>query len=171
MNRWYHSLLLLPLALTPAFAADEKAPEPISIEADRMEIDQTRGTSHYQGNVVLQRGELRIQADEITLHTSNNKLQRAVAEGQPVVLQQPGDTNSAPLRAEATHMEYLPATERVELSGQAHLWRDGNEFSGERISYDLKQQLVKASGNEQGEGRVRVLLQPAEKEPATGERQ
>ncbi len=160
MPRWPLSLLLLlPLSL-PAEQTTGK-PAPITIEADRLELDQKRGSSHYQGNVLLQQGALQIKADSITLHTVNKKLQRAVAKGQPATLLQQGDTPETAMRAEAQLMEYLPQNGQVELTGQARLWRNGNEFSGEQISYNLKQQLVKASGSEQGDGRVRVLLQPA----------
>lgn len=154
MPRWPLSLLLLLPLLVAA------APAPITIEADRLELDQKHGSSHYQGNVVLQQGGLQIKADSITLHTVNKKLQRAVAKGQPATLLQQGDTPESAMRAEAQLMEYHPQGERVELQGEARLWRNGNEFSGEQISYDLKQQLVKASGSGQGDGRVRVLLQP-----------
>jgi lipopolysaccharide transport protein LptA len=88
------------------------------------------------------------------------KLQRAVAEGAPATLLQQGDSETGPIRAEAARMEYLLQSKEIQLTGKARLWRDGNEFSGEQISYNLKQQLVKASGNTQGDGRVRVLLQP-----------
>jgi lipopolysaccharide export system protein LptA len=162
-------LLSLPLAADDASAATPDKPAPITIEADRLELDQKRGSSHYQGNVLLQQGGLQIKADSITLHTVNKKLHRAVAKGQPATLLQLGETPESAMRAEALLMEYHPQSERVELSGKARLWRNGNEFSGEQISYDLKQQLVKASGSEQGNGRVRVLLQPESDTPPSEE--
>ncbi len=164
MRRWpINLLLILPLSLAAAQTAQK--PAPITIEADRLELDQKRGSSHYRGNVLLQQGGLQIKADSITLYTVNKKLQRAVAEGLPATLLQQGDTPETAMRAEAQRMEYLPQSGQVELLGQARLWRNGNEFSGEQISYNLKQQLVKASGSEQGDGRVRVLLQPETSAP------
>ncbi len=158
------SLLLLLSLTSPLAAAQEggkKAP-PVSIEADRLELDQGRGVSHYLGNVVMSRGSLSIRADKVTLHTENNKLKRAVASGKPVTLvRQPGDEGEA-VRAEANEMEYLPSAEQIKLRGNARLWRDGNEFSGEQIDYNLKQQVVRASGDREKEGRVRVILQPEE---------
>ena len=159
MKHWPLSLLLLlPLSVLAAPAANTTAA--VSIEADRMELDQKQGTSHYHGNVVLQQGGLQIKADSITLYSEKKKLQRAVAKGNPATLLQQSDDNKSPLRATALHMEYLPQSEKVKLKGQAQLWRDGNKFSGELISYDLKQRIVKATGDKQGDGRVRVLLQP-----------
>lgn len=161
-HRLLSLLLLLPLPLAaeqPATAATDKA-APVTIEADRMELNQKLGTSHYQGRVILVQGALRIEAETITLYSVEKKLRRAVAEGSPATLLQQGDEEAGPIRGEAAHMEYLPLARAIELSGQARLWRDGDEFSGEQISYNLEQQLVKASGAPQGDGRVRVLLQP-----------
>lgn len=157
-------LLLLPLPL----AAEQPAPErpvPVTIEADRMELNQKLGTSHYQGGVVLVQGTLEIRAEHITLYSVEKRLQRALAEGNPATLLQQGEEGEGAIRAEATSMEYLPQSRAIQLSGKARLWRDGNEFSGEQINYDLNQQLVRATGATQGDGRVRVLLQPDETTP------
>jgi lipopolysaccharide export system protein LptA len=103
---------------------------------------------------------MQITADSITLYSVEKKLQRVIAEGTPATLLQQGNSEAGPIRAEAAHMEYQLQSKEIQLSGKARLWRDGNEFSGEQISYNLKQQVVKASGSTQGDGRVRVLLQP-----------
>lgn len=172
MKLWPLSLLLLSLAsiaaeLAPSSGPGERAP--ITIEADSMELNQGSGTNHYRGNVVLVRGTLQIRADSILLYTRGKQLQRAVAEGNPVHLQQQGSSDDEPMRAESLYMEYLPQSESIELKGKAQLWRDGNKFSGDRIRYDLRRQTVKASGDEQGEGRVRVLLQPTDKDESVEE--
>lgn len=153
-------LLSLPVTAAPPTADTADKPLPVTIEADHLELDQKRGTSHYQGRVILVQGPMQINAESITLYSVEKKLQRAVAEGAPATLLQQGDSKAGPIRAEATRMEYLLQSKEILLTGKARLWRDGNEFSGEQISYNLKQQLVKASGNTQGDGRVRVLLQP-----------
>ncbi|MEN8170257.1 MAG: lipopolysaccharide transport periplasmic protein LptA [Pseudomonadota bacterium] len=159
-------LLLLPLTLSAGPAATDTANKstPVSIEADRMELDQAHGTSTYQGNVILIQGGLRLKAERITLYTVEKQLNRVVSEGKPTTMEQPKDDNRAPLHAEAEWIEYLPLQQTVQLKGKAQLRQNGNEFSGEHIRYDLKKQLVRASGNKQGDGRVRVLLQPANDE-------
>jgi lipopolysaccharide export system protein LptA len=152
-------LLSLPVAAAPPPVKTDK-PVPLTIEADHLELDQKHGTSHYQGRVILMQGTLQIKADNVTLYSVEKKLRRVVAEGSPTTLLQQGDGETSPLRAEAARMEYMLQSREIQLSGKARLWRDGNEFSGEQISYNLQQQLVKASGDTQGDGRVRVLLQP-----------
>ncbi len=169
MKFWPVSLLLLSLPLAaaePTSSATADKPVPITIEADYLELDQKKGTSHYRGKVILIRGELQIEADSITLHTTDKQLRRAVAKGSPVHLQQQATTDAGAMRAQAEHMVYQPQNELIQLRGNAQLWRDGNEFKSEQISYNLKKQLVKASGDKQGDSRVRVLLQPEAAPPA-----
>ncbi len=151
--------LLLPLSLNAAPVTANSAP--ITIEADQLELDQRRGTSHYRGNVLLTQGGLQIKAARLTLYSAGQQLQRVEITGNPATLSQQGETPQETLRAEAQRMEYQPREGLIVLRGAAQLWRDGNEFSGDEIRYDLKRQRVKASGDaEQGGGRVRVLLQP-----------
>ena len=171
MKLWHLSLLLLwPLQLAAQPATTSTKPLPVSIEADQLELDQGKGISHYRGNVVLTRGGLRIEAERITLYTREKKLQRAHAEGGPVNLTQEATAETGELHAEAASMDYLPQNELIKLKGNAHLWHDGNKFSGEQIQYNLKQQVVKASGDKQGDGRVKVILQPETSEQ-DGEKQ
>jgi len=170
MHRWPLSLLLLPLVLSAAPPSPE--PTPVTIEADRMELDQRLGTSRYLGHVILLQGKLQIHADSITLYSAEGGLIRAQVEGNPATLKQEGDGTQT-LRAEAMQMEYMPHQQVVELKGKAKLSQGGNEFSGEQISYDLGQQLVRASGVPAEDGdksRVRVLLQPMEQETTPEEK-
>lgn len=166
MKSWPISLLLLPLSLI----AHAATPGPITIEAERMELDQAKGTSTYRGNVVLTRDALRLYGDTLTLYTVKKKLQRVVTTGTPARLDQAATAGGGAVHAEADWLEYLPPQQQVLLKGHALLLREGNEMSGEQISYDLEQQLVKASGDDGGSGRVKVILQPQEEDTPQGEK-
>ena len=170
MNYLHFSLLLLlPLSLNAAQPATNGT-APFTVEADQMELDQTKGTSTYSGNVTLIQGGLELRAERITLYTVNRQLQRVVSEGKPTSMERQQGGQEPPLRARAEWIEYQPQQQLVQLRGKALLWHDGNEFSGEQISYDLEQKLVRASGDKQGDSRVRVLLQPANEVPSTEKR-
>ncbi|MBE0509400.1 MAG: lipopolysaccharide transport periplasmic protein LptA [Chromatiales bacterium] len=153
--------LLLALPLGP-LCADE-APAPISIEADRLEISQPDGRSLYQGQVVLQQGELRLEADTLQLQQQQGQLQRAIADGTPVRLQLPDDQSAQLIRAQALHMDYDISNNSIELKGEAVLWRGGDEFRGQLLRYNIEQRSVQASGHQPtdgSDGRVRIILQP-----------
>lgn len=155
------ALLLLPLPLLAA------APQgPITIEADRLELSQMDGRSHYQGNVEMQQGEMQLRADNLQLEQQQGQLQRAIADGQPVFLRLPDEQSGGLIRAEARYIDYHFGQDRIELKGEAVLWRGGDEFRGEHLIYHITQRTVQAFGRTNGadegggDGRVRIILQP-----------
>jgi lipopolysaccharide export system protein LptA len=164
MTRLFASLLLLLLpGLLPA---QEPLREPISVEADRLEMDSATGLSTYQGNVEMRQGNMLLRADTVVLHSRGRELQMAVADGSPVYLEQTDAKTGEVIKANALHVEYRIAKGQLEMKEQAHLWRGKDEFSGDHIIYDLSKHVVRAFGQKEGseEGRVRVILQPRKEE-------
>ena len=142
-------------------AAVAETTGPIQVEADRLELDQKKGVSLYQGHVRLQRGKTLLRAERLELHGASGKVTLAIADGQPVHLEMRDQESGRITRAEAQHVEYRFNEKQIELLGKARLWRDGDRFSGEKLLYDDGKQQVHAFGNnEQNNGRVRVILQP-----------
>lgn len=158
------TLLLLLLATGRVLALAEDRSQPITLKAARVEIDQQKGISTYEGSVELQQGSMVITAARIVVRHKNNEVSRIEADGTPVTIRQRPAPDKEETRAEARHMEYDPKTATMLLTGQAHIWQEGNEFSGETITYDSQRGMVRASGSEQKGGgkkeRVEVILQP-----------
>jgi len=164
--------LPLLLAVGRAHALADDHSQPITLKADRVEIDQKKGLSTYEGSVELQQGSMLIKANRIVVHNKGNQVTHLEADGTPVQIRQRPAPNKDETRAEARHVEYDPKTATVYLTGQAHIWQDGNEFSGETITYDSRQSIVRASGSattntsgseqkgEQKKGRVEVIIKP-----------
>lgn len=162
-------LILLLSCLTMAAVAAEK--QPITVEADRLEMNNSTGFSNYRGNVVITQGNLKLRADSVSLYSRGNELQRAEATGSPVHLERPDPETGELIKANAAFIKYLIPEGRLEMKGDAHLWRGKDEFSGEQIVYELNKRVVRASSkNDDGgqKGRVKVILQPAKQgeEPA-----
>ena len=152
--------LLLAILLLIGVTAGNAA-EPIDIEADRAAFDERAGTSLFQGDVRLRRGDLTISADKITLYRKGGRLERAMAEGKPARYTQKlpdGET----VHAEAQTIEYLPLGEELRLTGSAELRRGKNRFIGERIIYHIGSDRVEASGNGGGKQRVHAVIYPDE---------
>ncbi len=151
-------LLLLPVAL----AAQEIPHEPISVVADRLEMSSESGISTYEGNVEMRQGSMRLRADSLQLQSSGTTLQAARARGKPATLERTDPQTGEQLKANAAHIEYRISDGVLELKDGAHLWRGKDEFSGDHITYELDNQVVRASGQKNGkeDGRVRVILQP-----------
>jgi lipopolysaccharide export system protein LptA len=156
------SLLALLLLLPSLSAVAETGTNtgPITVEADRLELNQKSGISIYQGHVRLEQKGMLLQSDRLELHNDGKKLQLAIADGTPVHLEQTDPQTGELTRAEAQHMEYRFSDGQLELTGKAHLWRSSDEMSGNHLIYDSTNRTVRAFGNKQGNGRVKVILQP-----------
>lgn len=142
----HRSMVLLGIAWLsglagPSFAAERRADaQAIEVSADRLQVDERAQRATYSGNVVVRRGDLMIAADRVLIQGSGKQVQRIVASGSPVKLKQ------ADRRGDGQQLIYEPRQDRITLSGDAHIWQDRNEVSGERITYLLREQRTEVTG-------------------------
>ena len=168
--RQLHNKLLITLLLLPslAFALPSDREKPIDIEADHAQLDDEKGVTQYKGTAILTQGTLRIEGDTITFYYDENKqLTKAVAQGQFAKYQQVQKPGEKPIRASALQMEYHAQSQKIYLLGKGHVWQNGDEFSGDRIEYDITKNIVNASSKPVKEGttprkgeRIHIIIQP-----------
>ncbi len=144
-----------------ALSSDKQ--QPLTIEADTVEIDDKAGVSVYQGNVVAVQGTLELKADTVTIYSPQRVLDKVVAVGNPASFKQRPDNKSEDVRAKAQRMEYYADKEKLILLEGGHLWQGKDEFSGNRIEYDMRLDVVNASMSSTGKERVRIIIQPRDK--------
>jgi len=165
----YHTIIVsimmlfsAPLLAAPPEQAAAIKEQPISIYADRLSIDDTTGTSLYHGHVELQQGDLNFSGDELEITQKEGTIILMQAKGQPAHFKR---RNPEPLRAQAMRIDYDNDKGEVILRGEAQLWQNGDQFSGEIIHYYIDSRRVQAQGDSQGKqgsGRVHVLIRPKE---------
>lgn len=141
-----------------ALATDQD--QPIAIEADSLSIDDKQGVSTYRGNVRVTQGSIEVLADTVTVKSPGRELKEVICVGAPASFRQQLDGEDGEVRAAAQTIVIYPPEDRVVLTGNAHLWRGKNEFSGNRIEYDSAKDIVRASAAPAGDQRVRVIIQP-----------
>ncbi len=146
---------LLMLSLNMAFA--EESADTITIQADRLSLNEKAGSSLYSGNVELRQGDLLFLSDTLMITSVQGALVRLQATGAPASFERQGST---PLKAAAKVIVYDADADRVSLEGDANLWQGGDHFSGNLIEYQIKANRVVAQGGGRGDGRVHVTLQP-----------
>jgi lipopolysaccharide export system protein LptA len=146
--------------------AQQPSRGPITVEADRLEMDNASGISTYEGDVEMRHGSMLLRADTVVLHSRGSELQKAVADGAPVYLERTDPQTGELIKANAVHVEYRLDEGVLEMQQRAHLWRGEDEFSGDHIIYELDNRVVRAFGQKDGTdgGRVRVILQPREEQ-------
>ena len=83
---------LISVAAVLAAAAAPSGPslgldfsQPIAVNADSFLADLNNSTGTYTGNVIVTQGEVRLHADEVTVHAPGGRASRMEANGNVVV--------------------------------------------------------------------------------------
>lgn len=129
--------------------ADTSAP--VEMSADNLSVNQADGSATFTGNVTIAQGEMKLQANEVTVIYAEGGQQRIKslkAEGQVTLV-------SGPDAAEAREALYDVETGMVDLMGDVILTQGQNVLTGDKMQVSL------ADGTAQVQGRVRSVLQPA----------
>lgn len=160
-------------ALSPnSMGLESDKSQPITIQADYAEISEAVGTAIYQGNVQLNQGSLQIYSDRIVVFSNDKKkVEKVVATGSPASFEQQLESNKPKVVAKANDIEYQPLNSKLILSHQAELTQGDNLFEGERIEYNIKLQILNASGDidsakdgTKPKTRVKMVLPPPTEE-------
>jgi lipopolysaccharide export system protein LptA len=142
--------------------------QPIHVEADAAELNETTGVGVYRGNVRITQGSMLLTADEVTVVARDRDLQKIIARSDDPdgksTFRQLTDAGEE-ITAEAERMEYEPDENRIILLHEAVLRRAANRFAAERIVYHIDRQVVDA-GDPRGEARVEMTLVPKDAEQA-----
>lgn len=162
---WTSALLFFGIMaglMTPAaFAAKADRNQPIDVTANEKVTDYKQGTSIYTGNVVINQGSLHATGDKAILYVEKGELVRAVLEGKPATFQELDDKGQL-VKGSANDANYLAQQQKIILTGNAKLDRQGDTLSSQQITYDMNAEVVKAGGKAGGD-RVHVVIQPRNK--------
>ena len=145
--------LTLALCSAAALALPDDAQQPVRLQADQVVDDPARGVSVLTGDVRIDQGSLRVQAETVRVFSRERRVVRIVAEGadeEPATLRQRLRPGEPFISADAARIDYAVERQRVELKGDARLEQGEREFSGEVIVYDLARGRVVARGGESG---------------------
>ena len=165
-----HVLLITAVSITSlAQALESDTRQEITIQSDRAEFDRKNGTATYIGNVLMRQGTLKIDADQVTLFSNEEqKLEKAIATGKPARFQQQMESDKGLTKARGNNITYLTTEKTITIKQEANLEQEGNQFSGEKIVYDITNDSVAASGGtqtqttpEEPQPRVIMIIQPA----------
>jgi lipopolysaccharide export system protein LptA len=167
--------LAAALLLCAAFAVRaEKADrdKPTEVEASRMSADDVRRMNIFEGNVVLTKGTMRVQADRIVVRQDAEGFQYATATGKPVRFRQrqdprPPEKEGVWLDGEALRIEIDEKAATVKLFENARVNRGGDEVAGNYILVDQASEFFSVSAGKDGDQRVKMTIQP--KPPAAPE--
>lgn len=141
-----------------ALPDDRKSP--IKVVSDRAEQNEKDGTAIYQGSVIVRQGSIIIHADKVTIVTDIEDGDSIVCEGNPAKYQQIINTADGLVLASANTIRYFLKKERIGLIQDASLEQNGTTITGDKIDYDLKSEIVKASSSENTKQRIEMVISP-----------
>lgn len=140
--------------------AADRFSSPMTIEADQTDYAQNKG--HVSGNVHMFSEGMDIRGDAMDIQQFPDGSFQAVVTGSPATLDHDGqglDPKLAPVpvHVEADKLTYNSKTTVVDLQGNGVLKRGTDVMTSAHIEYNLSQQQLQAGGD----GRVRLVIQPA----------
>ena len=149
-------LLLLPVGAPRALPTDSE--QPISVEADNLEIRDNDHISIYDGNVKLVQGSLEIDSDRMVIHfNAANELVLIEMTGSPVHFRQLDDERREML-GEALRIDYHQSESLLEMRESAWFSHAGDRIESDRIRVNTRDNSIQAGG--ESDQRVKMLIQP-----------
>ena len=154
--------LLLCVFSTQALALESDRSAPIEIEADQVDLDQSKGIAKYKGNVSLVQGSINIKAHSIQVYAKNGQLDHANIHGSKNKLArfeqqtQAGQTMSG----EAQSISVQQGSSEIIFQGAATVDDGLNKISGALIRYNTEQHKIIAHNDGKESGRVKMIFLP-----------
>lgn len=144
---------------SPLMALESDRQEPLEVSANSTDGTLGDGVTTLRGNVDIRQGTLRITADEAEVKKIDGRVGSVTFRGQPAFLEQEIEEQGL-VQATANVIDYQVASGLVTLSGNADVKHPQYQISGEVLTYDLNIQHFQGSSDENGNGRIHILLDP-----------
>lgn len=143
---------LLAVVLLPrdAVSLELDAHDMISISADEAEEDERPGILHFRGHFLMQTSDWTLTSANATVFGNPNRPDRVRLEGSPAQFHVRLENSTDPglVEAAALVVEYVRASNTLNLSGDATLVLDREVIQSTEIEYDLETRRYRAGGSE-----------------------
>ncbi|MEE9423353.1 MAG: lipopolysaccharide transport periplasmic protein LptA [Methylococcales bacterium] len=142
----------------------------IFIDADNAVLEQDK--SVYTGNVVVNQGGMQLKSARLEVYLDERKPDKVIATGNPVYMKQVVEPGKLERHGKSSIAEYFINKSLIILKGNAVVWLEENSGDGfgskgdrmdsDRITYDYKNEIVKAGqkGQTGEKTRVHTVLSP-----------
>jgi lipopolysaccharide transport protein LptA len=136
---------------------------PTSIEAEaakgtHLNSDDSRWT--FSQSVHIRTADADLQSTSASASFLDGQLAQARVEGSPAHFEQRGGEPDRQVRGQAGVIEYDFATGIVRLSDQVWFSNGKDEFRGDVVVYDVRDERVQINPGGQSSGRVRGIIRP-----------
>ena len=150
------AMAVLLLATSLCGAQDVNAPvvePPIIIDSDTNRYDLRTGVTRFSDNVTIQRGAMRVSADEGVVHQSDGRIALVELFGSPTTWRDRLDDGSI-VEGQAAQIQFEVIENVVTLIGDARLQHQRGRFTGDELIYDLDTESLVGRGSSGNQARV-----------------
>jgi lipopolysaccharide export system protein LptA len=124
---------------------------PIVVTARTLVADNKKKTAVYKKDVVVKKGDMTLYADTVTVHLKDTgKSPDKAAKGQTDIVQGSGKIDTIEAKgsvkiiqqdktATADEATYYSDADKIVLTGKPRVWQGDNVITGNRISYNIKE--------------------------------
>jgi lipopolysaccharide export system protein LptA len=153
---WATTVMLLASA-TGTVAQTAKAPTPVNIEADQMEILDSQKKAVFRGNVVAVRGGVTLKSGELTVTYADVKQPDGTTKTDATDLDAKGAVNIKTARETITGdwAKFDPQANTLVVGGNVKLVQGATVLQGKELRADLDTDKVEMKG-----GRVKGSFLP-----------
>lgn len=163
IKKMLHSLIAVLMVVSlPALALSDDQEQPIHVSADQASMNELTGVAVYTGTVEIRQGTMTLEGSRVEMHRdSQGNISRIITTGSPARFEQQASPEQPLTKAYGLHMDYRVPTQTVTITEDARVTQDADEFTGERIIYDMDKSVVDAFRSESQDGqRVQMVIQP-----------
>lgn len=160
-------LLLSGAACYAADGVDDLVKQPITIDAEAIEVDFANGRRIYRGNATVQQGQSMLLCDELIAQANaTHDFAEIICTGTPARFIQQGSSAKPDTVATARQITRYYVRAEVLLSGEANFHQGRHQLSGARIIYDLQSEQATVSqpavggANATPVRRAKLVIQP-----------
>lgn len=136
----------------------------ISIRSDEGRAtvnDEDRGSWSFEGNVIIDVSNGRIECQSAELFFDGNVLVKAVVSGSPATFLMRRSESGDTTRAEAGRLLYDVQKGIIEFSEHATITESGNQISSNYLVYNINERRINADSSGTEDDRVRVIYTPS----------
>jgi lipopolysaccharide export system protein LptA len=150
---------LMAICIGTAHAEKADRDQPIHIESDVMNLDDTTHVSTFTGKVKFTQGTLRLTADKVVVTEDAAGNKACVATGHLASFRQKRDNVNEYVEGYGERIEYSSLNGTVDFYVQARVKREQDDVRGDHITYSTQTEIFHVSGKPNS-GRVRAVIQP-----------
>lgn len=135
----------------------------IGVQADKgfaSKLDFEDSVWKFEGNVVIDTENGRIECDSADLRFADHQLQLASIAGTPAVFELQRAGSEEATYAEAGRLDYDFGAGVIEFSGNAIITEGGNQISSNFLVYNIREQRINAQSGGEGDPRVKITYTP-----------